>query len=84
MSNWHKNEIPKGTFGEFSKIKEEFLELEDSIQQNQPLMALFECSDLVGAIEGFVAKYNLSLDDLKKFNRLRNSVLLKENEIQNK
>lgn len=29
----HLKEIPKGIYGDFSKIKEEFLELEDSVEQ---------------------------------------------------
>lgn len=64
--SYHINEIPKGEIGEFSKIREEFLEAADSLEQNNPLMVLIELSDLIGAIELYSNKYNLSLDDLIK------------------
>lgn len=63
---YHKNEIPRGKFGEFSKIKEEFLEAEDAFEQDNKLMLLLELSDLIGAIEGYCDKYNLDLEDILK------------------
>ncbi len=63
-SGYHLAKIDKGTLGEFSKIKEEFLEAEDSINQDNPLMCLMELSDLVGAIEAFANKHNLTLEEL--------------------
>lgn len=44
---YHKTEIPKGKFGEFSKIKEEFLELEDAVNQDDLVMQLCEMSDIL-------------------------------------
>lgn len=64
--SYHLNEIPKGQIGDFSKIKEEFLEAADALEQGNPLMALIELSDLIGAIELYAKKYNMSLDDLIK------------------
>lgn len=64
---YHINEIERGTFGEFSKIKEEFLEAEDALQQENKVMALVEMADLIGAIEGYCLKnHNITLNDLIK------------------
>lgn len=61
---YHKSEIPKGVLGEFSKIEEEFLEAKDAITQNIPIMCLLELADLIGAIELYANKFNMTLDDL--------------------
>lgn len=62
--SYHLTEIPKGVYGEFSKIKEEFLEADDALQQDNPVMVLQELSDMLGAIEAYTAKYNITLIDL--------------------
>lgn len=61
---YHNKIIPKGVLGEFSKIREEFLEAEDAIEQNNKVMILIELSDLLGAIEQYTVKYNITLEDL--------------------
>jgi hypothetical protein len=63
---YHKATIPAGVFGENSKIFEEVEEFRDALAQRNPLMALMELSDLIGAIEGWLQKYhpNVSLNDL--------------------
>lgn len=69
MAGYHVADIPRGKFGEVSKIGEEFLELKDAVNQNNRIMALLELSDLIGAIEGFVeAEFGntVSFDDLLK------------------
>lgn len=66
---YHLNEIPKGQFGEFSKIREEFLELEDAVSQNDPILTLVELSDLLGAIEEYSKRWNISMNDLVSFSR---------------
>ena len=66
---YHLNEIPKGLFGEFSKIKEEFLELEDAVTQNDSILILVELSDLLGAIEEYSKRWNISMNDLISFSR---------------
>lgn len=64
---YHAKKIQKGVLGNFSKIKEEFEELEDGVQQNNPVLQICECCDLIGAVEAFVStNFNLSLDDLIK------------------
>jgi phosphoribosyl-ATP pyrophosphohydrolase len=64
---YHNKEIERGKFGKFSKIKEEFLEAEDALEQNNTIMLLVELSDLIGAIEGYCLKnHNISIDDLLK------------------
>jgi hypothetical protein len=57
---YHKSKIIKGTLGEFSKIEEEFLEFKDACEQNIPILQLVELSDMIGAIEFYIKKYNLS------------------------
>ena len=66
---YHNNEIPKGILGEFSKIREEFLEAEDAIEQNNSVMLLVELSDLIGAIESYCEKnHNITLKNLITMN----------------
>jgi hypothetical protein len=62
--SYHKREIPRGVFGEYSKVVEEFQEVDDSVCQGNPIMTMVELSDLIGAIEGYAAKYNFTLNDL--------------------
>lgn len=67
---YHKNKIPKGILGEFSKIKEEFLEAEDAIEQSNNIMLLVELSDLIGAIESYCENnHNITLEDLLIMNK---------------
>ena len=64
--SYHLNEIPRGVFGEISKIDEELCELVDAVQQGNKIMTLCELSDIVGAIEGFLEKQHptITLADL--------------------
>lgn len=64
---YHKTKIPKGILGEFSKIEEEFLELKDAKEQGDKILILCEISDLFGAIEEYIKKWNLTLYDIKQF-----------------
>lgn len=64
---YHRKQINKGIYGEFSKIKEEFEELEDAHDQKDTILELCELSDLVGSIQGYISKYNMSIEDLIKF-----------------
>jgi hypothetical protein len=63
---YHLKEIPKGKLGEFSKIKEEFEELSDGVEQGNDILVICELCDMIGAIESYAKKWNLSLDDLIK------------------
>lgn len=64
---YHNKQIPRGKFGEFSKIREEFLEAEDALEQENKIMLLVELSDLIGSIEGYcLTNFNLTIDDLIK------------------
>ena len=64
---YHKKQIPKGELGKFSKIREEFLELEDAFVQGDVILELCELSDLIGAIESYLEPRKISIEDLKKF-----------------
>ena len=64
---YHLTEIPRGEYGEISKILEEAAELKDAMEQGQKLMCLIELSDLLGAIEGYIEKEyegKITIDDL--------------------
>lgn len=67
-TGYHTKNIDKGVIGEFSKIREEFEELEDAYNQDDNVLMICELTDLIGSIEEFsIKKYNLSIEDLKKF-----------------
>ena len=70
---YHKEHIAKGIIGEFSKIKEEFEELTDAVNQKNKILIICEMSDLIGAIEEFAKKQGVSLQDLKDFSDLTKS-----------
>lgn len=70
---YHKIEIKKGVYGEFSKIREEFEELQDSVGQGNKILIICELTDLVGAIEEFALKYGVTLNELKNFSDLTKS-----------
>jgi len=64
---YHVTSIEKGVLGQRSKIREEFEEFQDAVRQNNPVMALIELSDLIGAIEAYaVENHNISLGELVK------------------
>lgn len=63
---YHITEIKKGVLGTFSKIQEEFEELQDAVTQQSPILILVELSDLVGAIEAVASKYNITLEEVIK------------------
>ncbi len=64
---YHLEEIPRGEYGEISKILEEAAELKDAMEQGNKVMVIIELSDLMGAIDGYMEKYygkQLTIDDL--------------------
>ncbi len=64
---YHSKHIKKGDLGHFSKIREEFTELEDAWGQDNPVLELCELADLIGAIEAYsLNNYDISLNDLIK------------------
>ena len=64
---YHLKDIEKGVLGEFSKIREEFQEAEDADLQGDSLLMFCELADMLGAMEEYLKKWNLTIDDLKKF-----------------
>jgi len=73
---FHQRTIPRGKYGELSKIVEEIEEDIDAEDQGHRLMLLIELSDIIGAVEGVLKKkeYNHTIEDLIKFARLRGAV----------
>lgn len=67
---YHKTKITKGTLGHFSKVREEYEELSDAVEQESKVLQICEMCDLIGAIELYAAKFNLTLDDLIKMKQL--------------
>ncbi len=65
--SYHTRDIEKGIIGEFSKIKEEFEEAEDAVKQGDSILTICELSDMVGAIEEYIKRWNLDLISLKQF-----------------
>lgn len=65
---YHLSKIEKGVLGEYSKIKEEFEELTDAVKQDNKILIMVELSDMVGAIESYCKKWNLTLSDLIEMN----------------
>lgn len=63
---YHKRKIKKGKLGEISKIQEEFDELMDANEQGNSVLEICELCDILGAIEAYAKKYNLSIPDLMK------------------
>ena len=63
---YHIRDIPQGKLGERSKVIEEITELLDAVEQDNPVMALVEMSDVIGALEQHLIKYHpsITLDDL--------------------
>lgn len=71
---YHTHKIKKGVLGEFSKIEEEFEELKDAVEQEDKVLIMCELTDLIGSIEEFSKKFNLTLEDLIKFsNKTKNA-----------
>lgn len=75
---FHKRHIPKGVYGELSKIREELEEAEDSEEQGQGLMLQIELSDMIGAIRGVAESRGWDFDSLVKFSTLRSKVAKEE------
>lgn len=73
---YHKKIIEKGEIGNYSKIKEEFEEFTDAVEQNALIMQYIELSDLIGAIEMYViniSKGTVLLEDLITMKNLTQS-----------
>jgi hypothetical protein len=73
---YHQEYIQKGVIGEVSKISEEYLEFIDSVKQDNQIMSLVELSDLIGAIDAYISKFNLSINDLKTMSDVTKKVFL--------
>lgn len=67
MAGYHLRDIPKGIFGELSKIEEELEEIKDSVEQKSKVMELVELSDLYGAVKGYLEKHHpgVTMEDLR-------------------
>jgi hypothetical protein len=70
MAGYHRREIPRGVYGEISKIREELEELEDAQEQGVRIMVGCELSDLYGALEEFAVRNGYTMMDLKEMARL--------------
>lgn len=63
--SYHINKIPRGNYGDISKVQEEVCEFIDAKEQNVRIMEMLELSDIYGALEAVANTYNLTMEDLK-------------------
>lgn len=77
---FHERAIPKGKYGELSKVVEEIEEALDSEERGHRVMLLLELADIIGAIDGMLLKQfpEFTTEDLLKFVRLRGLVSVTE------
>lgn len=63
---YHIANIPRGIYGEISKIVEEALEAQDAEAQGCKVMVLVELADLYGAISGYLQQHHptVTMNDL--------------------
>lgn len=63
---YHTSVIPRGVLGEWSKVKEEFLEVEDARLQGNKVMELVELADMVCALGHYLDKHykGVTVEDL--------------------
>ena len=73
---YHKKEIIHGTLGEASKIREEFEEFMDAHDQDAKILQICELCDMIGAIEMYAQKWNLTLHDLIQMKNLTASAFI--------
>ena len=56
MPGYHIAKIERGEYGKLSKIREEFEELCDAVNQGCTVMALCELADMMGAIRAWLER----------------------------
>ena len=71
-AGYHLRDIPRGTFGYPSKIKEETEEFMDAHEQGCSIMALVELSDLYGAIKEYLKRHHptVTMEDLERMSEI--------------
>lgn len=72
--SYHKLKIHKHAVGSPYKIQEEFLEYIDAIATGNNVMAVQELSDLYGCIEAEIAKFGMTIGELKIMSDLTKQV----------
>lgn len=70
---YHTRDIEKGVFGEFSKIEEEWEELQDARLQKAKVLEICELADLYGAIREYLKGHNLTMQDIEQMADLTES-----------
>jgi hypothetical protein len=73
---YHTQFIPKGEYGEFSKVEEEFEELKDAwLNRESSVLSVCELSDLYGAMEAFAEiTLHMPMSEVIKFSELTKEV----------
>jgi len=67
MSSYHLRPIViKGRYGTTDKVAEELDELNEALEQDNPILALCELADLYGAIEGVAETLGVSMEAVAK------------------
>ncbi len=72
VGGYHLTAIPRGVYGESSKILEEVLELQDAEKQGARIMALHELSDIIGSVVGYLNNHypDMKFEDLVKMTNI--------------
>ena len=75
---YHTKRIDKGVYGDFSKVKEEFEELEDAWNNRKSVaLTICELADLYGSMKAFAEKtLNIPMEEIVKFSELTDEVYL--------
>lgn len=68
---YHSRPMPKGVYGEFSKVEEEWEELLDARKQDARILEICEIADLYGALKGYVEKrFGMTIEDVAKMSKM--------------
>ena len=75
---YHVNVIDKGVYGQFSKVAEEFQEVQDAWEQKCTIMALVELSDMLGAMEVYYDNFHKHIEQASE--QLRHRIVQNKHE----
>mgnify|MGYP006355009995 FL=1 len=62
--SWHLDEHVHVAFGTLAKLREEVMEYQEACRQQLPMAALFEFSDIIGALAGHLRSVGVTSIDM--------------------
>ncbi len=82
---YHSRPMPKGVYGEFSKVEEEWEELLDARKQDARILEICEVADLYGALKGYVEKrFGMTIEDVAKMSEMTSSAFVEGSRVPSK